>query len=71
MLNKTMGETIQSYRESIKMTRHKVSIIGDVAEETVKEIENDNQFPRVETLCNICRAMKCTPNDLIPEWMYK
>lgn len=65
----TMGERMRRVRG--KMTRHKASILSDLAEDTIRYLEKGDSLPNTATLCQLCKGYGCTPNDLIPEWMYE
>lgn len=68
----TIGQRLRRYRALERgITRKKVEEISGIHFELVRALENDANMPNVRTLCKFCKAYKCTPNDLIPEWMYR
>lgn len=66
----TLGEKMRAIRTSKGMTKHKTYINADIGDSTYNDIEKDRHMPSLYTLCRICYALGCTPNDLIPEEMY-
>ncbi|WP_070000041.1 helix-turn-helix domain-containing protein [Cellulosilyticum sp. I15G10I2] len=63
---------LQQIREKKKLSKVQLSYQSGIARGYITELENgkyDN--PSVKIVCNLCKALKVTPNDLINEDLYK
>lgn len=68
----TIGRRLREFREvNLGITRKAVSHMSGINEDTIRRLERDGNMPNVYTLCLLCKAYELTPNDFIPEWMYK
>ena len=66
----TIGEIIQMKRKSAHLTQlqlgNMVGIEGRTGETTVQKWEHNLQSPSLKYLRPLCRALKCTLEELIP-----
>lgn len=64
----TIGTKLKRFRLSNNMSQLKLSEISGISRNYISEIENEKYTNiSVEILCSLCRALKVTPNDLIPK----
>lgn len=69
---KTISRKVKCTREGLGYTQDKLSELSGVSRLTISEIENDRHSnTTIFVLCELCKALGVTPNDLIPEEMYK
>jgi len=66
----TIGEIIQQKRKQANMTQiqlgNMIGLEGRSGEVTVQRWEHDRTSPTVKYLRPLCRALKCTLEELIP-----
>lgn len=67
----TVGEMIKGIREKNGLSQNKLSEESGVSRSYLIEIEEGKYNITVDILCKIAKALKVTPNDLIPKEMYK
>lgn len=68
----TIGEKIKSLREKNNFSNKDLSRLSGVARGYIHELEVDRYVnPTIEVVCKLCMAFGVTPNDLIPQEMYK
>lgn len=68
----TLGESVRNKREKIGWTQSKLSMVSKVSRSYIVEIEKDiHNNISIAVLCDLCKALECTPNDIIPEEYYK
>lgn len=69
---KSLGENLKNRRMSLNFTQQLLSDLSGVSRSYIVEIEgNVHNNISILILCDLCRVLKCTPNDLIPEQLYK
>ena len=55
-----------------KMTQQELADKSNISRNTISDIEsNSHANTTIYVVCSLCRALGITPNDLIPEDMYK
>lgn len=68
----TIGSILKQCRLKRGWTGKKLSLKSGVARGYIAEMESDKYInPSIEVVCKLCIALKITPNDLIPTYMYK
>lgn len=70
-MKETIGERIQAKRKEAGLTVHRLGILADMGEGTLKQLEKDQNLPSLTSLCRIARALKCDLDELVPEWMWR
>lgn len=69
---KSIAKNLKSIRINISLSQGELSTLSGIGRSTISEIENDKHSnTTIYVLCNLCKSLKITPNDLIPEEMYK
>lgn len=59
-------------RENKKLTIAKLSKLSGVSRSYLTEMEQQKyDNPTLNVICALCKALECTPNDLIPEELYR
>lgn len=68
----TIGKRIKHFRRQKRITQKELSDLSGVSATYLSEIEGDKKN-NITTcvLCDICRALELTPNDLIPKQNYQ
>ena len=56
---------VKELREELGLTQGQLSIKSGVSKSYISEIESGKYDPTVSIVCKLCKALKCTPNDLI------
>lgn len=56
---------LREVRERKGWSQKQLEIKSGVSRNFISEIENEIYIPTVKTICKLCRALGCTPNDLI------
>ena len=60
-----VGNTLLSYRKQRGLTQVAVAEAAGISDRTYADIERGTVNMRIETLIQICRVLKITPNDLL------
>lgn len=68
----TIGTNLKRYRLLCKISQRKLSELSGISRNYISEVES-GVYNNVSVfyICNFCKALKITPNDLIPEYMYR
>jgi len=54
------------------MSKTELSMLTQMSRSYITELEEDKYSnPSLRVLCALCKALRCTPNDLTPEEFYK
>lgn len=61
----TFARQLKTQRVKKKMTQHDLSVISGINVNQISSLERDNQLPGYTTIVNLCKSLKCQPNDLI------
>lgn len=56
---------LKEVRERRNWSQGKLSILSGVARHHISELESGYYMPKANTICKLCKALDCTPNDLI------
>lgn len=68
----TIGEKVKHLRNKNNLSNNKLSQLSGVARGYLHELEvGKYNNPTIEVVCKLCVVLNVTPNDLIPEEMYK
>lgn len=69
---KTIGKNLNKYRLEKKLTQKELGLQAGVSRSYISELESDT-YDNVSILIlgNLCKVLKVTPNELIPEEMWK
>lgn len=68
----SISTNLRNIRIKKGLSQSKLSKLSGIGRTTINEIESDRHSnTTIFVLCNLCRALEITPNDLIPEEMYK
>ena len=62
---------LEYYRKERCMSIRELSIRTGISRTYLTAIEEDIYNPSVKIICSLCKVLGITPNDLIPEEMYK
>lgn len=67
-MKETIGTKLKRYRLSNNMSQLELSKISGISRNYISEIES-GIYTNISIfyVCNLCKALKITPNDLIPE----
>ena len=68
----SLGENLKRYRLSKRTSQFELSTLSGVSKSYISEIES-GIYSNISlyVICNLCKALLITPNDLIPEEMYR
>ncbi|MGL4569584.1 MAG: helix-turn-helix transcriptional regulator [Clostridium sp.] len=71
-MEETIGLILKIKRKEKGLTQVEFARISGVSRSYIVEIEKD-VYTNISMLiiCDFCRALKCTPNELIPNHYYK
>lgn len=58
---------LKQIRSDKKLTLTKLSKLSGVSVGYLSELERDGYDPTVVIICKLCKALNCTPNNLIKE----
>ena len=64
-MDKTFGGNLKWIRESLNLTQTDVSLLTGLAPAVISFYETGSRSPGIENIVIICKALNCTPNDLI------
>lgn len=68
----TLGKNIMEFRNKKKLSQKDLSELSGVSRSYITEIEKDTYNNiSIVILCNLCKALNVTPNELIPQHLYK
>lgn len=70
-MKETVGERIQTKRKEAGLTVHRLGILADLGEGTLKQIETDQNLPSLVSLCKITKALRIGIDEIVPEWMWR
>ena len=67
-----IGQRIKEIRNTRNISQIELSEITGISRSYISEMESGKyENVSINILCDLCRGLKLTPNDLIPEEMYK
>ena len=67
-----IGERIKMIRKNRNISQSELSEITGISRSYISEMEKGKyENISINILCDLCRGLELTPNDLIPEEMYK
>ena len=68
----SISNNLRKIRIAKGLSQSKLSQLSGIGRTTISEIENDRHSnTTIYVLCKFCKVLEITPNDLIPEEMYK
>jgi transcriptional regulator with XRE-family HTH domain len=56
---------LKEVREKKNWSQMQLEMKSGVSRNFISEIENEKFIPTIKVICKLCRALDCTPNDLI------
>ena len=62
---------LEYYRKEKGISIRELSLKTGISRTYLKAIEDDIYSPSLKVICSLCKFFGITPNDLIPEEMYK
>ncbi|PHV72151.1 transcriptional regulator [Sporanaerobium hydrogeniformans] len=63
---------LKQIRKKRGLTTKRLSDMSGISRSYISQLENDgNDNPTLIVICALCRGLGITPNDLIPEQLYK
>ena len=62
---------LEQYRKEKCMSIRELSLRTGISRTYLTAIEEDIYNPSLKIICSLCKVFGITPNDLIPEEMYK
>lgn len=63
---------IKELRKSKRISILKLSKITGISRSYLNELDNNKyDNPGLKVICTLCKAFNCTPNDIIPEELYR
>ena len=65
-----LGNNVKQAREAAGMSRHRLHVMAEIDSKIISAVEDGDRHPSYYSLCQMCKALKCTPNDIIPEKDY-
>lgn len=67
-----IGQNLKRYRLSKRISQFELGTLSGVSRSYISEIES-GIYSNISLyiICNLCKALTITPNDLIPEEMYR
>ncbi len=68
--NKLIGRNISNYRKSKNISTTTLSELSGVPQSTISRLENGQASFNVETLINLCEALKVTLYDVLPTTVF-
>lgn len=67
-----IGQNLKRYRLSKSISQFELGKLSGVSRSYISEIESGIYLNvSLYIICNLCKALTITPNDLIPEKMYR
>lgn len=68
----TLGSNLKHYRRVSMVKQNELSKLSGVSKNYISDIEQGKKNNiTICILCSLCKSLKITPNDLIPECLYK
>lgn len=68
----SISTNLKKMRIKKGFSQSKLSQLSGIGRSTISDIENDRHSnTTIFVLCRLCRALEVTPNELIPEEMYR
>ena len=68
---KSLGEKLKEKRINLRLTQQLLADLSGVSRSYIVEIEGEiHNNISISILCDLCKVLNCTPNDLIPEELY-
>lgn len=69
---KSISQNLRKIRIDRGLTQNRLSEASGIGRTTITEIENGTHpNTTIFVLCQLCKALRVTPNDLIPKEMYQ
>lgn len=67
------GKRVKELRKSKNLSKYMVAKRGDFSRKALSMIEDDEMIlgPTLIQICKLCKVLEVTPNELIPEDLYK
>ncbi len=65
-----IGNNLLKYRKSKGLTQAEVAEMADISDRTYANIERGEGNMRMDTMLNICKVLKITPNDIFIDEKY-
>lgn len=56
---------LKEVRERKGWSQGKLAARSAIARHHISELESGYYMPKMDTICKLCKALECTPNDLI------
>lgn len=56
---------LEEVRSDKNITQKELSIMSGLSKSYISEIERDKYSPTIKVICKLCKALECTPNDLV------
>lgn len=68
----SISTNLKNIRLEKGFSQSKLSQLSGIGRTTISDIENDRHSnTTIFVLCRLCKALEITPNELIPEEMYR
>lgn len=68
----SISQNLRTTRKEKGLTQNQLSEASGISRTTITEIESGaHPNTTIFVLCQLCRALEVTPNDLIPKEMYQ
>lgn len=68
----SISSNLKTIRKERNLSQADLSELSGISDRTISDIETDaHSNTTIFILCSLCNALDITPNDLIPEEMYK
>lgn len=65
-----IGEIVRIKRMALGISQKRLAKESGVSRSYIIEIEEGKYNVSISILCELCKVLKCTPNDLIPIELY-
>lgn len=67
----SLGYNVKMRRIRRRLSIKELSEKSEVSRSYISELEeNKHDNPSIKVLCQMCRILNCTPDDLIPKQLY-
>lgn len=68
----SISNNLKKMRIAKGLSQSKLSQLSGIGRTTISDIENDRHSnTTIYVLCRLCKSLEVTPNELIPEEMYR
>lgn len=68
----SISNNLKKMRIAKGLSQSKLSQLSGISRTTISDIENDRHSnTTIYVLCRLCKSLEVTPNELIPEEMYR